>query len=58
MERDRYLSPVEAQDFGLLDRVLVHPPLRGEDEPRLVQKEPAAAPPAAPPAAGDPPPAP
>ncbi|XP_063178443.1 LOW QUALITY PROTEIN: ATP-dependent Clp protease proteolytic subunit, mitochondrial [Chroicocephalus ridibundus] len=40
MERDRYLSPVEAQEFGLLDRVLVHPPPRGEDEPRLVQKEP------------------
>ncbi|KAM9214407.1 ATP-dependent Clp protease proteolytic subunit, mitochondrial [Leptosomus discolor] len=45
MERDRYLSPVEAQDFGLLDRVLVHPPLRGEDEPRLVQKETPATPP-------------
>uniref|UniRef100_A0A8C3DXY5 ATP-dependent Clp protease proteolytic subunit n=1 Tax=Corvus moneduloides TaxID=1196302 RepID=A0A8C3DXY5_CORMO len=40
MERDRYLSPVEAQEFGLLDQVLVHPPPRGEDEPRLVQKEP------------------
>uniref|UniRef100_A0A8C3QSV5 Caseinolytic mitochondrial matrix peptidase proteolytic subunit n=1 Tax=Cyanoderma ruficeps TaxID=181631 RepID=A0A8C3QSV5_9PASS len=39
MERDRYLSPVEAQEFGLLDQVLVHPPPRGEDEPRLVQKE-------------------
>uniref|UniRef100_A0A8C3UFT7 ATP-dependent Clp protease proteolytic subunit n=2 Tax=Catharus ustulatus TaxID=91951 RepID=A0A8C3UFT7_CATUS len=39
MERDRYMSPVEAQEFGLLDQVLVHPPPRGEDEPRLVQKE-------------------
>ncbi|XP_071656769.1 ATP-dependent Clp protease proteolytic subunit, mitochondrial [Patagioenas fasciata] len=52
MERDRYLSPVEAQEFGLLDRVLVHPPPRGEDEPRLVHKEPpqtTPAPPATPP---------
>lgn len=47
MERDRYLSPMEAQDFGLIDRVLVHPPQAGQDEPELVQKEPAAASPAA-----------
>ena len=40
MERDRYLSPVEAQEFGILDQVLVHPPPRGEDEPRLLHKEP------------------
>lgn len=39
MERDRYMSPVEAQDFGIIDRVLVHPPQAGEDEPELVQKE-------------------
>ncbi|XP_057289252.1 ATP-dependent Clp protease proteolytic subunit, mitochondrial, partial [Pezoporus wallicus] len=53
MERDRYLSPVEAQEFGLLDRVLVHPPPRGEDEPCLVQKDPPLAPPVTP----NPPPA-
>lgn len=47
MERDRYMSPMEAQDFGLIDRVLVHPPQAGQDEPELVQKEPAAASPAA-----------
>lgn len=47
MERDRYLSPMEAQDFGLIDKVLVHPPQAGQDEPELVQKEPAAASPAA-----------
>ncbi|XP_049416288.1 ATP-dependent Clp protease proteolytic subunit, mitochondrial [Epinephelus fuscoguttatus] len=41
MERDRYMSPMEAQDFGLIDRVLVHPPQAGQDEPELVQKEPA-----------------
>ncbi|XP_053707702.1 ATP-dependent Clp protease proteolytic subunit, mitochondrial isoform X1 [Synchiropus splendidus] len=43
MERDRYMSPMEAQDFGLIDRVLVHPPHAGQDEPELVQKEPPAA---------------
>lgn len=47
MERDRYMGPMEAQDFGLIDRVLVHPPQAGQDEPELVQKEPAAASPAA-----------
>ncbi|KAJ1160875.1 hypothetical protein NDU88_001365 [Pleurodeles waltl] len=40
MERDRYMSPIEAQEFGILDKVLVHPPHDGEDEPELVQKEP------------------
>ncbi|XP_014375380.1 ATP-dependent Clp protease proteolytic subunit, mitochondrial isoform X2 [Alligator sinensis] len=40
MERDRYMSPTEAQEFGILDKVLVHPPQAGEDEPELVQKEP------------------
>lgn len=44
MERDRYMSPMEAQEFGILDKVLVHPPQDGEDEPELVQKEPAATP--------------
>ncbi|XP_077326560.1 ATP-dependent Clp protease proteolytic subunit, mitochondrial-like [Lithobates pipiens] len=38
MERDRYMSPTEAQVFGILDKVLVHPPQDGEDEPELVQK--------------------
>lgn len=38
MERDRYMSPTEAQEFGILDKVLVHPPQDGEDEPELVQK--------------------
>lgn len=50
MERDRYMSPMEAQDFGIIDRVLVHPPQAGRDEPELVQKEPpASASPSAPP---------
>ncbi|XP_051995641.1 ATP-dependent Clp protease proteolytic subunit, mitochondrial-like [Xyrauchen texanus] len=40
MERDRYMSPMEAQDFGIIDKVLVHPPQAGQDEPELLQKEP------------------
>lgn len=40
MERDRYMNPMEAQDWGLIDKVLVHPPHAGQDEPELVQKEP------------------
>uniref|UniRef100_A0A8U8BC47 Uncharacterized protein n=1 Tax=Geospiza parvula TaxID=87175 RepID=A0A8U8BC47_GEOPR len=44
MERDRYLSPVEAQEFGLLDQVLVHPPPRGEDEPGWCTRSPPRAP--------------
>ncbi|XP_064171838.1 ATP-dependent Clp protease proteolytic subunit, mitochondrial [Anguilla rostrata] len=40
MERDRYMGPMEAQDFGIIDRVLVHPPQAGQDEPELVQKDP------------------
>ncbi|KAL4663496.1 ATP-dependent Clp protease proteolytic subunit, mitochondrial [Piliocolobus tephrosceles] len=47
MERDRYMSPMEAQEFGILDKVLVHPPQDGEDEPTLVQKEPVEAAPVA-----------
>ncbi|XP_041033345.1 ATP-dependent Clp protease proteolytic subunit, mitochondrial [Carcharodon carcharias] len=39
MERDRYMSPVEAQEFGIIDKVLVHPPQDGEDEPQLVHKD-------------------
>uniref|UniRef100_A0A8C6U7T6 ATP-dependent Clp protease proteolytic subunit n=1 Tax=Neogobius melanostomus TaxID=47308 RepID=A0A8C6U7T6_9GOBI len=39
MERDCYMSPMEAQDWGLIDKVLVHPPQAGQDEPELVQKE-------------------
>lgn len=39
MERDRYMSPVEAQVFGIIDKVLVHPPQNGEDEPQLVHKD-------------------
>jgi len=32
MERDRFMSPEEAKDFGLLDTVLEHPPMPGEDD--------------------------
>ena len=26
LERDKFMSPEEAKDFGLIDRVLSHPP--------------------------------
>ncbi|KHJ45512.1 endopeptidase Clp [Trichuris suis] len=32
MERDRFMSPKEASEFGLVDKVLEHPPLREEEE--------------------------
>jgi ATP-dependent Clp protease protease subunit len=32
MERDRFMSPVEAKEFGLIDLVLEHPPLPGSEE--------------------------
>ncbi len=36
------MSPMEAQDFGIIDKVLVHPPQAGQDEPELIQKSPPA----------------
>ena len=41
MERDKFMSPVEAKAFGLIDNVLVHPPKYDESEEK--QKESAAA---------------
>jgi len=32
MERDRFLSPIEAKEFGLIDLVLEHPPVPGDDK--------------------------
>merc|ERR1719471_2416044 len=32
MERDKFMSPKEAMEFGLVDRILEHPPRQGEDE--------------------------
>ncbi|XP_038048348.1 ATP-dependent Clp protease proteolytic subunit, mitochondrial-like [Patiria miniata] len=34
MERDRFMSPEEAKVFGIIDKVLEHPPLPGEDDPK------------------------
>ena len=31
MERDRFMSPEEAKEFGIIDKVLEHPPLPGEN---------------------------
>lgn len=25
MERDNYMSPIEAKEFGLIDKILAHP---------------------------------
>ena len=30
MERDKFMSPKEAMDFGLVDRILEHPPRQGQ----------------------------
>ncbi len=27
MERDRFMTPEQAKDFGIIDKVLAHPPL-------------------------------
>lgn len=32
MERDKFLSPIEAKEFGLIDQVLEHPPAPGDDK--------------------------
>lgn len=32
MERDRFMNPHEAKDFGLIDTVLEHPPALDEKE--------------------------
>ena len=29
MERDKFMSPVEAKEFGLIDKILEHPPKEG-----------------------------
>ena len=32
MERDRFMSPEEAMKFGLIDKVLEHPPTIGDEQ--------------------------
>ena len=32
MDRDNFMSPQEALEFGLIDKVLDHPPLLGEND--------------------------
>lgn len=40
MERDRFLSPVEAIEFGLIDKVLEHPPKEvSKDQPTEEEKK-------------------
>lgn len=31
MERDKFMSPIEAQQFGILDKILDHPPRFSSD---------------------------
>ncbi|XP_077868253.1 ATP-dependent Clp protease proteolytic subunit, mitochondrial-like [Saccoglossus kowalevskii] len=32
MERDKFMNPIEAEEFGLVDKVLDHPPMPGESK--------------------------
>lgn len=32
MERDKFMSPIEAQQFGIIDKILDHPPRFTSDE--------------------------
>ena len=32
MERDHFMSPQEALDFGIIDKILQHPPKNVEDQ--------------------------
>ena len=32
MDRDKFMSPSEAKDFGLIDKILEHPPKEGLQE--------------------------
>jgi ATP-dependent protease ClpP protease subunit len=31
MERDKFMSPVDAKEFGIIDKILDHPPKHGEN---------------------------
>ncbi|KAK7792461.1 hypothetical protein R5R35_013853 [Gryllus longicercus] len=33
MERDKFMSPQDAKDFGIIDKILDHPPKHGENQP-------------------------
>lgn len=30
MERDKFMNPQESKDFGIIDKILDHPPKHGE----------------------------
>jgi ATP-dependent protease ClpP protease subunit len=38
MERDKFMNPVEAKAFGLIDTVLEHPPKMHSDEHKPLQR--------------------
>ncbi|GLH06027.1 Protein of unknown function [Gryllus bimaculatus] len=33
MERDKFMSPQDAKEFGIIDKILDHPPKHGENQP-------------------------
>ena len=37
MERDKFMSPFEAKAFGIIDKILEHPPKEGEKGNETVQ---------------------
>ena len=39
MERDKFMSPQEALDFGLIDKILQHPPKVGSEDARKTDFE-------------------
>ena len=40
MERDKFLSPAEAKDFGIIDKILDHPPKFGGEGSGPKESEP------------------
>lgn len=33
MERDKFMSPSDAKEFGIIDKILEHPPMQEKDSP-------------------------
>lgn len=40
MERDKFMCPSEAKEFGIIDKILDHPPKHGEKDSDLTPTEP------------------
>lgn len=39
MERDKFMSPEEAKEFGLIDKILQHPPKHENHNPNKEEKK-------------------